>query len=106
IPTLFSPAADPVRYGVLRSRGWDTVVIKPAVSAGSFLTSTYESDALTEDSLHTMLSQGDWLIQPYLPEITTQGELSLIFFNGIFSHAVQKKPKAGDFRVQRQFGGQ
>lgn len=29
----------------------------------------------------------------------------MIFFNGSFSHAVIKKPKDGDFRVQRQYGG-
>jgi hypothetical protein len=30
----------------------------------------------------------------------------MIFFNGSFSHAVLKKPKVGDFRVQKQYGGQ
>ena len=44
------------------------------------------------------------LIQPFLPEIFA-GELSLLFFDGIFSHAVCKRPKAGDYRVQFQFGG-
>jgi glutathione synthase/RimK-type ligase-like ATP-grasp enzyme len=51
-----------------------------------------------------VLSGNDWLIQPFLPEIE-QGELSMIFINGKFSHAAVKKPKEGDFRVQRQYGG-
>ena len=106
IPTLFSAAAAPLAFDTLHARGWDKVVIKPAVSAGSFLTDTYELHALTRDRFQEIVSQGDWLIQPYLPEIATAGELSVIFFNGAFSHAVLKKPKDGDFRVQKQYGGQ
>ena len=45
------------------------------------------------------------LVQPFLPEIQSSGELSLLFFDGVFSHAVCKRPKAGDYRVQFQFGG-
>jgi hypothetical protein len=40
------------------------------------------------------------LVQPFLPEIQSTGELSLLFFDGTFSHAVCKRPKAGDYRVQ------
>jgi len=106
IPTLFSPAAAPLTLATLQAQGWGKVVIKPAVSAGSFLTDRYEVNALTSERLQEIISQGDWLIQPYLPEIATAGELSMIFFNGEFSHAVLKKPKDGDFRVQKQYGGQ
>jgi hypothetical protein len=34
------------------------------------------------------------------------GETSFIFFLIKFSHAVNKKPAEGDFRIQVQFGGQ
>ncbi len=37
--------------------------------------------------------------------VVTNGELSLMFFDKKFSHAVIKKAKSGDFRVQAQFGG-
>jgi len=106
IPTLFSAAAAPLTFETLQTRDWDKVVIKPAVSAGSFLTDTYAMSALNRDRFQEIVSQGDWLIQPYLPEIAMSGELSMIFFNGAFSHAVLKKPKDGDFRVQKQYGGQ
>ncbi|MBT1711154.1 hypothetical protein KK062_23120 [Fulvivirgaceae bacterium PWU5] len=105
IPTLFSAATAPVKWEMLQAQAWDQVVIKPAISAGSFLTQTYTTATLTPETFYDVISQGDWLIQPYLPEITTEGELSMIFFNGAFSHAVLKKPKDGDFRVQRQYGG-
>jgi len=35
----------------------------------------------------------------------TEGETSLLFFGGRFSHAVNKRPVPGDFRIQVQFGG-
>jgi glutathione synthase/RimK-type ligase-like ATP-grasp enzyme len=106
IPTLFSPASAPLPYATLREQGWRKVVIKPAISAGSFLTDTYDLNAITRDQFEDVVAHGDWLIQPYLPEVVSGGELSMIFFNGTFSHAVLKKPKDGDFRVQRQYGGQ
>jgi hypothetical protein len=45
------------------------------------------------------------LVQEYLPTITTRGEASLMVFNGSFTHAVLKKAKIGDYRVQDDFGG-
>jgi hypothetical protein len=37
--------------------------------------------------------------------IETIGEFSLFYFGGQYSHAVNKKPKPGDFRVQEEHGG-
>jgi glutathione synthase/RimK-type ligase-like ATP-grasp enzyme len=45
------------------------------------------------------------LIQPFLPEIQTDGELSLLFFDGEFSHAVRKRAAPGEYRVQFVYGG-
>jgi hypothetical protein len=45
------------------------------------------------------------LIQQFMPQIVEQGEWSLVFFDKQFSHAFLKQPKAGDFRVQNDFGG-
>jgi hypothetical protein len=45
------------------------------------------------------------LIQPWLDAVVSEGEYSLIFFGGTFSHCVAKRPKAGDFRVQPDHGG-
>ena len=45
------------------------------------------------------------IVQKFMDEIINEGELSLIFFNKQFSHAISKKPKVGDFRVQQKFGG-
>ncbi|MEC8625061.1 MAG: hypothetical protein VXY34_09595 [Bdellovibrionota bacterium] len=45
------------------------------------------------------------LIQPYHKEIETEGEWSLIFLNGNYSHSVLKKPKKGGWLVQDERGG-
>jgi glutathione synthase/RimK-type ligase-like ATP-grasp enzyme len=45
------------------------------------------------------------IVQPLIEEIATTGEFSLMLFNGEYSHAVVKRPKAGDFRVQEYHGG-
>jgi glutathione synthase/RimK-type ligase-like ATP-grasp enzyme len=45
------------------------------------------------------------LIQPYLPAIESEGELSLFYLGGRYSHAVRKVPRSGDFRVQPEYQG-
>jgi glutathione synthase/RimK-type ligase-like ATP-grasp enzyme len=45
------------------------------------------------------------MIQPFLKEIEDEGEWSLLFFNGQYSHSLLKKAKSGDFRVQHYLGG-
>ena len=45
------------------------------------------------------------LVQPFADEVVTSGEWSVVFFDGEYSHAVLKKPAAGDFRVQEELGG-
>lgn len=100
IPTIFS--SEKIELETLKK--WEKVVIKPAVSAGSHETEIFETSTLSQETFDQKLSTGDWLIQPFLSEIQDAGEISMIFFGGKFSHAIQKVPKSGDFRVQKQFG--
>ena len=39
-----------------------------------------------------------------MPAIECEGEISLIWLGGEFSHAVEKRPRAGDFRTQPELG--
>jgi glutathione synthase/RimK-type ligase-like ATP-grasp enzyme len=55
--------------------------------------------------LDEQLASGDVLIQPFLPSIVDYGELSLLYFGGELSHAVLKRAKPGDIRVQPSHGG-
>ena len=44
------------------------------------------------------------MLQPFAPEIVTEGEWSFLFFSGEFSHAVCKTPAQGDYRIQHYHG--
>jgi glutathione synthase/RimK-type ligase-like ATP-grasp enzyme len=85
----------------LALKEFSKLVIKPKVGAGG--KDTFIVDSLT--SLDKRLLGQDVLIQPFIPEIQTQGEFSYIFFDGEFSHSVLKKPMKGEFRVQDDHGG-
>jgi glutathione synthase/RimK-type ligase-like ATP-grasp enzyme len=80
--------------------GVDVLVTKPQISGGSQDTvKLRHADGLTG------CTSGPALVQPFLPAVGEEGELSLFYFDGAFSHAVTKVAAAGDFRVQPQFGG-
>jgi len=92
---------------LLEAHGWDEAVLKPAISADGFSTerTSLAEAAADQTVLDTMLARGDVVIQRLVPEIRTHGEISLMFFSGVFSHAVSKRPKTGEFRVQERLGG-
>jgi glutathione synthase/RimK-type ligase-like ATP-grasp enzyme len=92
---------------ILKSNSWTKAVVKPAISGGAYNTwvTTLETADSDESRFRKLLATGEIIVQKFVDDILTEGELSLIFFNKQFSHAIQKKPKAGDFRVQTQFGG-
>lgn len=85
----------------------EMLIIKPAISAGAFHTYkiSLEEKGNYEQKIRDLNQQYDLLVQPFLPEIQIQGEWSLLFFNGKYSHAVLKTPQSGDFRVQEEHGG-
>jgi glutathione synthase/RimK-type ligase-like ATP-grasp enzyme len=80
---------------VCASRGWGSAVVKPTISASAYCTERRCSGRV----------RGPAMVQQYIAAIETAGEWSLVYINGKFSHAVLKKPRAGDFRVQIAFGG-
>lgn len=82
------------------------LVVKPAVSSGSRGAGRFEaSDPEAGRHLAALVAGGDALVQPYVASVAEGGERSLIFFGGAFSHAVDKVPAAGDYRVQEMYGG-
>jgi len=92
---------------IFRRTGWDEAVVKPAVSASAHQTWRVrrEEAARRGPELARALVTEEMMVQRFLPEITGQGEWSLIFLDGVYSHAALKSPKSGDFRVQPDFGG-
>jgi glutathione synthase/RimK-type ligase-like ATP-grasp enzyme len=107
IPTVFIPKNTGLDLSFLAKNNWTQAVIKPAISAGSYATALFsinDIDKIAADYAEIAVER-DLLVQSFMPEIQTMGEISILFFNGQFSHAILKKPKAQDFRVQSQFGG-
>ncbi|MEZ4874283.1 MAG: hypothetical protein R2793_02205 [Flavobacteriaceae bacterium] len=86
---------------------WKNIVIKPAISGAAFHTyKIFEDEVIEKEALFKKLvAERDMLVQEYQETITTVGEASLMVFNGVYTHAILKKAKPGDFRVQDDFGG-
>ncbi len=100
-PTLWSEQITPDQVdAAFDALGTDDLVVKPRVSGGGWQTTRMaRGEAVTE------MPDGPGLIQPFIAALETEGELSLLFFGSRFSHAVRKRPRAGEFRIQQQFGG-
>ena len=108
VPTICLPSSQELSLrSVLDNSNWNEVVIKPAISAAAF--GTWRTSLKTADAHQIRFAEQirsrDLLVQPYLPEIASGGEWSLVFLGGHYSHAVLKQPAPDDFRVQREFGG-
>ena len=92
---------------VCAQKGWTDVVIKPAIAGGAFHTHKVlkAKRADFETLFKSLVAERDMLIQPFIKSIATRGEASLMIFNGEYTHAILKKAKAGDYRVQDDWGG-
>jgi glutathione synthase/RimK-type ligase-like ATP-grasp enzyme len=109
IPTEWLERGAPVDLrSRLAMRGWDRAFLKPAIGATARETLRFNVDdeglARADAQLARLLPSETMLLQPYLPRVESVGELSLIFIDGAFSHAVRKAPVPGDYRVQNDFG--
>jgi glutathione synthase/RimK-type ligase-like ATP-grasp enzyme len=84
----------------------DHLVIKPVVSTNAtdtFLLDRDEASAMELRLLGTFSNRA-FVVQPFIENIRKEGEYSLFYFGGNYSHAIRKVPKALDFRVQEEHG--
>ena len=83
------------------------LVIKPTIAATAHgLTRVSRHDAARHQArIDDTLEQQQLMAQPLVKEVPENGEWSLIFFDGEFSHAVVKRARMGDLRVQSEHGG-
>jgi glutathione synthase/RimK-type ligase-like ATP-grasp enzyme len=81
------------------------IVVKPTVGATALHTVRGVAGSAEFDQVLAELPELVYLVQPFQPEIVDDGEWSLIFVDGEFTHAVIKRAAAGDYRVQDDFGG-
>lgn len=98
VPSWFGRADDASVAAAFERFGADELVVKPQVSGGSFRTVRVRPGNGIEPL-------DDAIVQPFVPAVSGEGELSFLFVGGVFSHAVRKVAKQGDFRIQPQFGG-
>ncbi|MFB0926003.1 MAG: hypothetical protein QMB65_12110, partial [Vicingaceae bacterium] len=87
--------------------GWEHVILKPAVSGGARHTYKIKPRESNQHEVvfKELIAKEAMLIQPFINNIMEKGEVSFMVFGGKYSHAVLKKAKAGDFRVQDDHGG-
>lgn len=83
----------------------EEIVIKPTVSATARHTVRGVAGSAELSQAMDDLPDTVYLVQPFQTEIQTDGEWSLMYVDGEFTHAVVKLPAAGDYRVQEEFGG-
>jgi len=85
----------------------EQIVIKPRISANAdntfWLTCENYQDKIAE--LQQAFATRNFMVQPFMQHIVSEGEFSLFYFNGQYSHAILKTPKNNDFRVQEEHGG-
>lgn len=87
--------------------GWNEAVLKPTVSGGGRHTYRLNSGTIAEheSAFRSLIANEAMMLQPYLSNIESRGEIALMVIGGKFSHAILKRAKEGDFRVQDDFGG-
>lgn len=90
---------------VLHEQGWAQAVLKPRIAATAHGTFLIAGDRIPSDEDLAPARASGGLVQEFIPEITTGGEVSMVYAGGRFSHAVVKRARGGDFRVQKDFGG-
>ena len=99
VPTLFVERLDQAALEAAAAHfGTEQLIAKPRVSASAFQTIRCAPGMLLAGGPDRAA-----ILQPYLPDIEAGGELSLIYLGGTFSHALRKRPRPGDFRVQPEF---
>lgn len=107
VPTIWLEPGQPTQLAeVLEAQGWEHAVVKPRVSASArgIWQTDRSSAAQQQPALDRLLETTGALIQPLMPQIA-DGEWSLVFFGGIYSHAALKVPGSGSIFVQQRHGG-
>jgi len=108
-PTIWLPrGAAPALASHLDALGATRAFLKPQVGANARETLRFAVDpagiAAAEAHAARLLPHEGLLLQPYLDAVEREGELSLVYLDGAFSHGVRKVPRPGDYKVQEDYG--
>ncbi len=89
VPTILVRRGENARE-LPRDRGWEEIVVKPAVSASGEGACRIPAGRRQELEVERLARAGDVLVQPFLRSVETTGEHSLVYLDGVFSHAVRR----------------
>ena len=101
VPTRFAKSLDTAALADAHRSFGDQLVVKPPVSASAY--GTYRLGP--GDEVPADVAGRPMMIQPFLQSVMAEGEYSLIYFDGAFSHSIVKRARPGDYRVQPHLGG-
>ncbi len=114
LPMDILPRGTPIDLArAMRERGWGRAVLKPAVGATARRQERvslgsepgFLSAGAGQRHLDAALADEDMLLQPFAESVASEGEVSLMVVDGECTHAVRKRAKPGDYRVQTDWGG-
>ena len=102
-----APTAARLRQAVAEI-GSPRAFLKPIVGASAVGAMRFDATAAgvagAADHAQAFGRSRGWILQPYLQTVERSGEVSAVFLDGAYSHAVRKVPPPGDFRVQDDYG--
>jgi glutathione synthase/RimK-type ligase-like ATP-grasp enzyme len=107
VPSIFFDCFDAHRVAACFSaHNTARIVVKPVVGANSdhifVLTEPLPDDVV--ENLERTYERRPFFVQPFIDSVQSEGEYSLFFFGGDYSHAILKRPRPGDFRTQEEHG--
>ncbi len=109
VPTTWPASVPPESFpGFFAGLGTDELVIKPVVGANG--QDAYRVSAVDDlqrlERICDRFRKQRGMVQTFMPAILTEGEYSLFYFNGTFSHAILKIPRGSEFRSQEEHGSE
>lgn len=96
VPTEFvEKGAQRSMADLLRDRGWEKIVVKPTVSAGSFRTERFIAAEVepAQRFLDELANDRDAMVQKWMASVDSYGERSLVWIDGEVTHAIRKSPR-------------
>jgi glutathione synthase/RimK-type ligase-like ATP-grasp enzyme len=89
--------------GSMERQGWQVAVLKPVSSQNGHGIHKLAWADRARWPVGPGLT-GEWLLQEYQEDIGALGETTMTFIDGVFSHAVRRVLKPGEWRANPQYG--
>ena len=92
---------------LMQKKNWNEIVVKPTISGAAKNTYRLKEEEIIQfgPTWEKLIYREDFIVQEFQNNVISEGEVAMIVIGGKFTHAVLKKAKEGDFRVQDDFGG-